>query len=200
MNTAHSWFVVYTKPNCERKVNHQLNRMGFESYYPNQLILKKSFSQEKLVSQPLFTSKIFVRCTEADLTVVKRLKGVGTILYWLNKPAVVPEEDLQTIQYVTGRYTSVQLHHTGIGSVKSKLPAQEDQRVFTLASIGYALVVEQNNEKPVAELCVSNRSRTTKRPLFLGKNVSGFLSQVPRLLTNKLSRVPLGLTRKLEQQ
>lgn len=56
-----NWYVFYTSPRAEKKVNEYLLSLGYESFLP----LKSEFKiwrnrQRKLIKSPLFPSYIFV--------------------------------------------------------------------------------------------------------------------------------------------
>ncbi|HEV3249719.1 MAG TPA: transcription termination/antitermination NusG family protein, partial [Puia sp.] len=54
MKDKKKWWVVYTKPRWEKKVNQFLTEKGMESYCPLNKVRKKWSDRVKTVEEPLF--------------------------------------------------------------------------------------------------------------------------------------------------
>ncbi|NVB75818.1 hypothetical protein HUV05_20345, partial [Bacteroides vulgatus] len=72
-----NWYVFYTSPRAEKKVNEYLLSLGYESFLP----LKSEFKiwrnrQRKLIKSPLFPSYIFVLATRNDIFDINRIYGI----------------------------------------------------------------------------------------------------------------------------
>lgn len=93
-----NWYVVYTKPKWEKKVAERLNEIGVVTYCP--LISKVSqwSDRKKIISVPLFNSYIFVQTEEKDRNKIFEVTGAVRYLFWLGKPAVVKDSEIETIQ------------------------------------------------------------------------------------------------------
>ena len=93
-----NWYVVYTKPKWEKKVAERLNEIGVVTYCP--LITKVSqwSDRKKIVSVPLFNSYIFVQSEEKNRNKIFAVTGAIRYLFWLGKPAVVKDSEIETIQ------------------------------------------------------------------------------------------------------
>lgn len=93
-----NWYVVYTKPKWEKKVAERLNEMGVVSYCP--LITKVSqwSDRKKIIQVPLFNSYIFVQLEEADRNRIFDVVGAVRYLFWLGKPAVVKDAEIESIK------------------------------------------------------------------------------------------------------
>lgn len=61
----------------------------------------------KTVEEPLFKSYVFVKITEEEGTKVRMVNGVLNFVYWLGKPAVVKEKDIELIQKFLNEYENV---------------------------------------------------------------------------------------------
>ena len=92
------WYVLYTKPRWERKVAEQLEDLGIESYCPVVTEVRQWSDRKKKVTSPLFTSYVFVHLENRQREKVFEAPGVVRYLYWLGKPAVVREEEINTIK------------------------------------------------------------------------------------------------------
>ncbi len=93
-----NWYVVYTKPKWEKKVAERLNEIGVVTYCP--LIKKVSqwSDRKKIIEVPLFNSYIFVQLEEKDRNRVFEITGAVRYLFWLGKPAIVKNAEIETIQ------------------------------------------------------------------------------------------------------
>ena len=93
-----NWYVVYTKPKWEKKVAEQLSKRGVECYFPLIVQVRQWSDRKKKIEVPLFNSYIFVRLAEADRNLVFQSTGVVRYLFWLGKPAIVRDEEINTIK------------------------------------------------------------------------------------------------------
>lgn len=103
------WFVVYTKPRWEKKVNQRLLEAGFLSYCPLNKIRKKWSDRYKMVEEPLFKSYVFVRMTSEMMSRVRMISGVLNFVYWNGKPGIVKEDEIETIKRFTNEHEQVSL-------------------------------------------------------------------------------------------
>ncbi|MFC6859385.1 transcription termination/antitermination protein NusG [Zunongwangia atlantica] len=92
------WFVLYTKSRFEKKVADRLRNIGYEVYCP--LVERKSkwSDRTKIVTDPLFKSYVFVCHSSNPRTEVMNVPGVVQYLYWLGKPAIVKQHEIDTIE------------------------------------------------------------------------------------------------------
>ncbi|MEO7975799.1 UpxY family transcription antiterminator [Flavobacterium sp.] len=93
-----NWYVVYTKPKWEKKVAEKLNQMGIECYCPVITQIKQWSDRKKKVEVPLFNSYIFVQLPDAGRNSVFQVVGVIRYLFWLGKPAIVRNEEIEIIK------------------------------------------------------------------------------------------------------
>ncbi|MFL9831920.1 UpxY family transcription antiterminator [Flavobacterium sp. ST-87] len=93
-----NWYVVYTKPKWEKKVAEQLTQKGIECYCPLMTQVRQWTDRKKKVEVPLFNSYVFVHLDEADRNLVFQVTGVVRYLFWLGKPAVVLDQEINTIK------------------------------------------------------------------------------------------------------
>ena len=98
MNETTNWYVLYTKPKSEKKVADRLTEMGVLAYCPLITKISQWSDRKKKVQLPLFNSYIFVNLTDKDRNAVFDVPGVVRYLFWLGKPAVVKDKEIETIQ------------------------------------------------------------------------------------------------------
>lgn len=93
-----TWYAVYTKPRWEKKVLDVLTRKGIVAYCPLNKLRKKWSDRMKTVYEPLFKSYVFVQIAEEDKTHVRMTDGIINFVYWLGKPAVIKQAEIDTIK------------------------------------------------------------------------------------------------------
>ena len=104
------WFILYTKPNQEIKVANQLKEMNIKSFCPTVTIIRNYSDRKKKIIKPLLPSYVFVNIEEAKRNNVFSVFGIVRYMFWLGKPAVVRESEIELMkQYLNGLYQSVSL-------------------------------------------------------------------------------------------
>ena len=93
-----NWYVVYTKPKWERKVAEQLGKIGIECYCPLITVVRQWSDRKKKIEVPLFNSYVFVQLAESDRNLVFQSTGAVRYLFWLGKPAIVRNFEIEAIQ------------------------------------------------------------------------------------------------------
>ncbi|HTI09316.1 MAG TPA: UpxY family transcription antiterminator [Puia sp.] len=114
MNQLKNWYVVYTKPRWEKKVARQLEQKGIEHYCPLTRVQRQWSDRKKIVLEPLFSAYVFVRLEETEQTPVKQTDGVMNFVYWLKKPAVIRDEEIDTIKRFLNEYQIVKLEKSTV--------------------------------------------------------------------------------------
>ena len=103
------WFAVYTRPRWEKKVHKLLEEKGIESYCPLNKVHRKWSDRIKIVDEPLFKSYVFVKVNEDEKTQVRMTQGVVNFIYWLGKPAVIKEKEIDTIKKFLNDHNDVEV-------------------------------------------------------------------------------------------
>lgn len=111
MNNAKKWFAVYTKPRWEKKVFTLLQEKKITAYCPLNKVRKKWSDRYKIVHEPLFKSYVFVQVEENETANVRTVSGVVNFVYWNGKPAVIKEEEINTIRRFLNEYGHVEVEH-----------------------------------------------------------------------------------------
>jgi transcriptional antiterminator RfaH len=93
-----NWFVLYTKPKNEKKVASALSLLGMQVYCPLITVVKQWSDRKKTIQQPLLSSYIFVKLEEKDRSKVFDIPGVVRYLFWLGKPAIVRDFEINHIK------------------------------------------------------------------------------------------------------
>ncbi len=102
-----NWYAVYTKPRWEKKVAKLLDEKGIENYCPLNKVVKQWSDRKKVVMEPIFKSYVFVRVEDKEKWNLKNISGILNFVYWLGKPAVVRDEDIDTIRKFLNEFGEV---------------------------------------------------------------------------------------------
>ncbi len=153
------WYAVYTKPRWEKKVHERLVKYGVESWCPLQKVKKQWSDRKKIVEEPLFRSYGFVHIDHSkDRITVLQVDGVLNFVYYLGKPAIIKDEEINNIKLFLNE-KDAQIELRSLEGFKADTKVKVSQGVFKdkegtilregkrkvyvqLASIGQLMVVE----------------------------------------------------------
>lgn len=110
-----NWYAVYTKITHERKVAAFLSKKKFENYFANNRIVQPNQGfKRRLEFEPLFPSFVFVYITEAEINTVKKVNFVIDFVYWLGKPAIIKEEEIENIKQFTQQHENITIEKSNV--------------------------------------------------------------------------------------
>ncbi len=94
------WYVIYTKPNNEKKISQKLIELNINAYCPLIEEYRQWSDRKKRIQRPLFKSYIFVLLTDysAESARVLSIPGVVRFIWWLGKPGLVKEKEIEQIK------------------------------------------------------------------------------------------------------
>lgn len=150
----HAWYAVYTKAKMEKKVAELLARKRLETYCPMNVVEKQWNDRRKPVEEPLFNSYVFVRIPASMQDIVRETEGIVNFVYWLGKPAVIHDGDIEMIRRFMREHPTASLEKIPVrqedtapagGSTllyyRGRTPESGRNKVrAVLSSLGYALV------------------------------------------------------------
>ncbi len=114
MSENKKWYAVYTRARWEKKVSDVLTRKNISNYCPLNKVVRQWSDRKKIVHEPLFTSYVFVNTTEKELLTIKKTSGVINPVYWLGKPAVIQDYEIEAIMRFLEDHSNVKLQKTPI--------------------------------------------------------------------------------------
>jgi transcriptional antiterminator RfaH len=98
------WYVLYTKPRCEKKVAERLQDLQLESYCAT-ISEKRLWSDRvKVVERPILPSYVFVKLEEKQQTRVRMVPGVVNFLYEQGQIATVRNTEMQALKSFVAKY------------------------------------------------------------------------------------------------
>lgn len=142
-----NWYVVYTKPKWEKKVAEKLNEIGIECYCPLIIQIKQWTDRKKKVEVPLFNSYVFVQLEDTDRNLVFQISGVVRYLFWLGKPAIVRDEEINIIKtsLAAPNLSDISVTSIQVGDrikLESGVFSNQDAIVQEISNTYYTLVLE----------------------------------------------------------
>jgi transcription antitermination factor NusG len=108
-----TWYAVYTKPRWEKKVASLLLDAGIEHYCPLNKVIRQWSDRKKAILEPLFKGYVFVALEEDKKWDIKKIPGVLNFVYWLGKPAVIRESEIDLIRKFLNEFEDVQVEEKG---------------------------------------------------------------------------------------
>ena len=166
-NSTKRWYALYTKPGAEKKVANLLSRKKIENYCP----LKRQWNGRKKVAlEPLLSSYVFVQVSEAEMFNIRMTDSVVNFVYWLGKPAVIRDEEIDIMKRFMNEYANVKLEKIPfsvdgnvrlisgqMADMKTHMISVKNNTVkIALPSLGYMMLSEV--EKATVELITSGKS------------------------------------------
>src|SRR5579875_891278 len=114
MERQNNWYVVYTKPRWEKKVASLLSAKSITNYCPLNREVHQWNDRKKIVLEPLFKSYVFIWTHSEEFKKIKDVSGILNFVYWLGKPAVVRNEEIENIQRFLNEYTNIKVEQTQV--------------------------------------------------------------------------------------
>ena len=88
----------------------RLQEAGIEAYCPVNKREKQWSDRKKITEEPLFRSYVFVNIDlDQQGSIVRRTLGVVNFVYWLNKPAVIQDDEILAIQQFLSEHAAVEV-------------------------------------------------------------------------------------------
>jgi len=142
-------------------VHQLLQEKGIETYCPLNKIQRKWSDRLKVVEEPLFKSYVFVKVSEGEKTPVRMTDGVVNFVYWLGKPAIVKDREIETIKKFLNDHDNVEvelmkLEPNSRVKITGGLFMDKEATILTVSknkvkviieSIGFALIAEIDRKK-----------------------------------------------------
>lgn len=155
-NTEKHWIAVYTRPRWEKQVAKLLTSRSIENYCPLNKVVRQWSDRKKIVYEPLIHSYVFIRTSSDQYTAIKEVDGVLNLVYWLGKPAIIKDKEIESLKYFLNDYHNVQLEKIDVNvndevkviygplvSLEGKVVEVQYNHVkIILPSLGYSLVAQ----------------------------------------------------------
>ena len=93
-----NWYVLHTKPRCEKKVEDQLLSLGINAYCPKRKEIKFWSDRKKKIDVPLLPSMVLVNLEEKNINDVFQVNGALRYMFWLGKRAKVRQKEVDILK------------------------------------------------------------------------------------------------------
>ncbi|QSS97852.1 UpxY family transcription antiterminator [Psychroflexus sp. ALD_RP9] len=155
--TLKNWFVIYTKPNAEKKTAQQLEKIGIQVYCPTIKIIKQWTDRKKKVDTPVLPSMLFVYIENHLRDRVFEVPNVVRYLFWEKQPAVISDNEVeilkQSINFKSGFKShdikdlkpgyKVDLTEKGFKNIKGTVKYVKDNKCWVIIEpLGYLLKLQ----------------------------------------------------------
>lgn len=129
------------------KVAEKLNEIGIECYCPLIIQIKQWTDRKKKIEVPLFNSYVFVQLEDGDRNSVFQISGIVRYLFWLGKPAIVRDEEINIIKtsLASPNLSDVSVSSIQVGDrikLESGAFTNQDAIVQEISNTYYTLVLE----------------------------------------------------------
>ncbi|MBE9660382.1 UpxY family transcription antiterminator [Mucilaginibacter myungsuensis] len=108
-NLQSRWLAAYVRPKYEKKIIQKLADKQVEHYCPFTKVVRQWSDRKKVIEVPLFSGYIFVKITDKEMLKVREIDGVINFVYWLQRPAVIKEEEIDIIKMFLKEYDNVSI-------------------------------------------------------------------------------------------
>jgi transcription antitermination factor NusG len=154
------WYALYTKSRNEKKVAALLEQKGIDIYCPLQEEVRQWSDRKKKVKMPVFKSYVFVRLDDYKNENIKVLETPGAVrfLWWLGKPGIIRDEEIENIRKFLQEYEGAELnvaYHRGERVRIAAGPLKEQK----------GIIVDVKNKKAVLVIDSMGISLTARLPL-----------------------------------
>ncbi len=116
--TNKNWYVLYSKPRAEKKLEQNLKELGFETFCPTRTVMRQWSDRKKKVEQVLFTSYVFVRANVKEFNIIYEVRGFVRFVNYLGKPAIVRDNEIEAIKEFLEMTNDCQIHFEKNSKVK----------------------------------------------------------------------------------
>ena len=163
-----AWFAIYTRHQHEKTVAEVLSVKGVEVFLPLYNAAHRWKDRIRQLSLPLFPNYVFVFAGCDQRGLILSTSGVYDFVRHCGSPAPIPSEEIEVVQRVVARSTSVEPHPFLKCGDRVKLktgPLEGIEGILVRKKNFYRLVVsvELLERSIVAEVDAADVERATKR-------------------------------------
>jgi len=90
-----NWYVAYTYPNAEKRVQQRVEESGKEAFLPTQEVVRQWSDRKKKLNMPLFPNYVFVKSEPFFLYKLLEINQLVNFVQFEGKPAVVDPDTIK---------------------------------------------------------------------------------------------------------
>jgi transcription antitermination factor NusG len=114
MGNNYQWYVMYTAPRSEKKVEQRLKEKGLEVYLPIVEEVRQWSDRKKKVQKPLFNSYLFVFTSKDKLWESLQVSGAVKFVNFAGEHATVRDTEIQAIKRIISTGVAVDVESSTI--------------------------------------------------------------------------------------
>ena len=102
------WYVLHTKPRCEKKVEEKLLSLGIHTYCPTRTETRIWSDRKKRIEVPVLPSMVLVNIDDKDINRVFDSSSVVRYMFWLGKRATIRQSEIDILKkYLRGDFNII---------------------------------------------------------------------------------------------
>ncbi len=109
-----NWYIIYTRCGNEKKVASLLEKKGFETYCPLKKATRNQIDRRKFAGEALFSCFVFVKAADTEHDMIRDTEGFLNFIHWLSKPAIVSNDEVDTIRKFLVEYDYVSIEKSEV--------------------------------------------------------------------------------------
>ena len=110
--TELKWYIAYTYPNYEKKVERLLIQNKINCFLPLQKVERQWSDRIKKIDVPLFPGYIFINSTSHEKYDALNITGVLKFISFGGQPATLSDKDMETIKQISLSNISITKEHS----------------------------------------------------------------------------------------
>ncbi|MDZ4667963.1 MAG: UpxY family transcription antiterminator [bacterium] len=116
-----NWYLIYTNPRAEKKVEAELLKRGYQVFLPMQKTLKQWSDRKKWVEEPLFKSYLFIYIElEKFYYNIISIHGIVKFVKFQNEIATVDAREIELVKLMLGNIAEMEV-------LASEIPESGDE-------------------------------------------------------------------------
>lgn len=109
MESNSQWYVMYTAPRSEKKVEQRLREKGLEVYLPIVEEVRQWSDRKKKIQRPLFNGYLFVHTTKSRLWESLQVAGAVKFVNFSGEHAAVRDSEIEAIKRIISTGIAVEV-------------------------------------------------------------------------------------------
>lgn len=114
-----NWYLLYVTENSQKRVSVSLSKKKIENFCPLTCIQTMQLRTIRVCYKPLFGPYLFAHLSEDDFSLIKKVKNVVNVVYWMNKPAIITDEEIAAIKEFTGLHQNISIEKYQVNNNES---------------------------------------------------------------------------------
>ncbi len=98
MKQVYKWYVIYTRPNGEKRIFENLKEDNIQCYLPLKRFLRQWSDRKKWIEEPLFRCYLFVRVSNIEFYKVLDMPGVVRYITFEGHAQTIPDSQMENIK------------------------------------------------------------------------------------------------------